>query len=288
MAAEDEIFEYVPPSAAAPEDAAPPPPTEGLDTSALATGDEAFRAAAAGLTRDAAGRALHGGRAPQRSAFEHPRLKLARLRREADELAADLAAAPEAYDGRTAATLLHDVEDLRLALQRLAKGLPAEPPAPPAESAAAAAAAARRAAHAVQGALERARLREDGDPVGRDFAARGLEHGLELLLGELVVAIALVEQQRGHGDHDLLLVAAGEFSEGRRHLNCVFTFKLKKALNHVCAGISGTYEVTASVHAYGTRGPQNSHWWFLCVCGAYAVRRALVFCVRVVVEAVSV
>ena len=101
-------------------------------------------------------------------------------------------------------------------------------------------AGSRRAAHAVQGALERARLREDGDPVGRDFAARGLEHGLELLLGELVVAIALVEQQRGHGDHDLLLVAAGEFSEGRRHLNCVFTFKLKKALNHVCAGISGT------------------------------------------------
>ena len=119
MATEDEIFEYVPPSAAAPEDAAPPPSTEGLDTAPLVSSEEAFRAAAAGLTRDAAGRALHGGRAPQRSAFEHPRLKLARLRRETDELTKDLAAAPEAYDGRTAAALLHDVEDLRLSLQRL-------------------------------------------------------------------------------------------------------------------------------------------------------------------------
>ena len=114
--AEDEIFEYIPPSAAAPEDAAPPPSTEGLDTAPLVSSEEAFRAAAAGLTRDAAGRALHGGRAPQRSAFEHPRLKLARLRRETDELSKDLAAAPEAYDGRTAAALLHDVEDLRLSL----------------------------------------------------------------------------------------------------------------------------------------------------------------------------
>ena len=144
MATEDEIFEYVPPDKAAPEDAAPPPSTEGLDTAPLVSSEEAFRAAAAGLTRDAAGRALHGGRAPQRSAFEHPRLKLARLRRETDELSKDLAAAPEAYDGRTAAALLHDVEDLRLSLQRLAAGLPAEPPAPPAASAAAAAAAARR------------------------------------------------------------------------------------------------------------------------------------------------
>ena len=101
----DEIFEYVPPSAAAPEDAAPPPDTEGLDTAPLVSSEEAFRAAAAGLARDAAGRALHGGRAPQRSAFEHPRLKLARLRRETDELSKDLAAAPEAYDGRTAAAL---------------------------------------------------------------------------------------------------------------------------------------------------------------------------------------
>ena len=107
-ATEDEIFEYIPPSAAAPEDAAPPPSTEGLDTAPLVSSEEAFRAAAAGLTRDAAGRALHGGRAPQRSAFEHPRLKLARLRRETDELTKDLAAAPEAYDGRTAAALLHD------------------------------------------------------------------------------------------------------------------------------------------------------------------------------------
>ena len=106
MATEDEIFEYIPPSAAAPEDAAPPPSTEGLDTAPLVSSEEAFRAAAAGLTRDAAGRALHGGRAPQRSAFEHPRLKLARLRRETDELSKDLAAAPEAYDGRTAAALL--------------------------------------------------------------------------------------------------------------------------------------------------------------------------------------
>ena len=99
VATEDEIFEYVPPDQAAPEDAAPPPDTEGLDTAPLVSSEEAFRAAAAGLTRDAAGRALHGGRAPQRSAFEHPRLKLARLRRETDELSKDLAAAPEAYDG---------------------------------------------------------------------------------------------------------------------------------------------------------------------------------------------
>ena len=63
MANEDEIFEYIPPSAAAPEDAAPPPSTEGLDTAPLVSSEEAFRAAAAGLTRDAAGRALHGGRA---------------------------------------------------------------------------------------------------------------------------------------------------------------------------------------------------------------------------------
>ena len=44
----DEIFEYVPPSAAAPEDAAPPPDTEGLDTAPLVSSEEAFRAAAAG------------------------------------------------------------------------------------------------------------------------------------------------------------------------------------------------------------------------------------------------
>ncbi|CAH0371532.1 unnamed protein product [Pelagomonas calceolata] len=166
--AEDEIYEYVPPSAAAPEDAAPPPQTEGLDTAPLVSSEEAFRAAAAGLTRDAAGRALHGGRAPQRSAFEHPRLKLARLRRETDELSKDLAAAPEAYDGRTAAALLHDVEDLRLSLQRLAAGLPAEPPAPPASSAAAAAAAARRAADA---ALAGVAARAAAPPPPPDAAA---------------------------------------------------------------------------------------------------------------------
>jgi hypothetical protein len=200
MAAEDEIFEYVPPSAAAPEDAAPPPPTEGLDTSALATGDEAFRAAAAGLTRDAAGRALHGGRAPQRSAFEHPRLKLARLRREADELAADLAAAPEAYDGRTAATLLHDVEDLRLALQRLAKGLPAEPPAPPAESAAAAAAAARRAADA---ALAGVSARAAAAPAEPDPAAPAAVS--EKTLAALAADSAAL---RAHSDADRGPVAA--------------------------------------------------------------------------------
>ena len=49
----------------------------------------------------------------------------------------------EPTNGRTAAARPR-VEDLRLSLQRLAAGLPAEPPAPPAASAAAAAAAAPR------------------------------------------------------------------------------------------------------------------------------------------------
>ena len=97
MATEDEIFEYVPPSAAAPEDATPPQTTEGLDTAPLVSSEEAFRAAAAGLARDAAGRALHGGRAPQRSAFEHPRLKLARLRREPFALSTETRLASHPY-----------------------------------------------------------------------------------------------------------------------------------------------------------------------------------------------
>ena len=201
MANEDEIFEYVPPDKAAPEDAAPPPQTEGLDTAPLVSSEEAFRAAAAGLARDAAGRALHGGRAPQRSAFEHPRLKLARLRRETDELSKDLAAAPEAYDGRTAAALLHDVEDLRLSLQRLAAGLPAEPPAPPAASAAAAAAAARRAADA---ALAGVAARASEAPPPPPDAAAPADASARTLAALAADAAAL----RAHSDEERGPVAA--------------------------------------------------------------------------------
>ncbi|KAJ1453036.1 hypothetical protein M885DRAFT_525279 [Pelagophyceae sp. CCMP2097] len=64
-----------------------------------------------------------------REFYEAPRVKLARLQREADEVRLELVSEPEAYDGDDGANLMHQVEALRLSLERVAAGLPAAPAA---------------------------------------------------------------------------------------------------------------------------------------------------------------
>ena len=158
----EQVFEYAPETehaadAPAAAEAYAAPPTPGIEPSPLAL-HRSCAAAFDATALDAAGRPLAGalGAAQQRSSYEAPRLKLARLRREAGELRAELERSPEAYDADDGATLLHDVEALRLSLERLAAGLPAEPPPPPPPDAAAAARAARAAAaDALRGAAAR-------------------------------------------------------------------------------------------------------------------------------------